>query len=261
MMDQISVALHYEEHGKGLPVVLIHGYPLDHTIWKPVVNLLKTHARLIVPDLRGFGASPSPDGDWTIRNMADDILQLLDQLEIERAVLVGHSMGGYIALNFAHAYPARTAGLGLISTQAASDSPEKRQNRYKQIEEVKRRGIKSVSEAIPGKLTPRAPLAEALKLLMSKVNPATISQALKAMAERSDASEWLTNMDIPAVVIHGTADSLLPLENAQTMAQILPRGWLVEVPEAGHMPMLEAPEMVANALCQLIEACGGNQCE
>jgi len=260
-MDLIAVELHYEEHGQGLPVILIHGYPLDHTIWKPVVNQLKDHARLIVPDLRGYGASPSPDGDWSIRQMADELHSLINHLGIDRAILVGHSMGGYVALAFAHAYPSHVAGLGLIATQAAADSPEKRQSRYIQIEEVKRRGIKAIVEPMASRLTPRASLAEALKLLMAKTNTNTIVRSLKAMAERSDATGWLASMDIPAVVVSGTVDGIIHIEAAKTMAQLLPRGWLVEIPEAGHMPMLEAPDTVANALCQLIEACGGKKCE
>lgn len=259
-MDQTSVALHYEEHGQGLPVILIHGYPLDHTIWKPVVTQLKGQGRLVVPDLRGYGASPSPEGEWSIRELADDLHDLIKHLGVERAILVGHSMGGYVALAFAHAYPGHTAGLGLIATQAAADTPEKRQSRYIQIEEVKRRGVKAIAEAMAPKITPRPALAEALKLLMAKTSLATVVHSLKAMAERPDATEWLTTMDIPAVVIAGTADVLIPIERAQTMAQMLPRGWLVEVPEAGHMPMLESPEVVSKALCQLIEACGGKKC-
>lgn len=260
-MDQITTALHYEEYGQGFPIILIHGFPLDHTIWKPVVNHLKDQVRLIVPDLRGYGASPSLEGDWSIRQMADDIHELVENLGLKKVTLVGHSMGGYVALAFAHAYPGHTAGLGLISTQAAADSPEKRQGRYIQIEEVKRRGIKAITESMPSKLTPRPALAEALKLLISKTNPATICSSLKAMAERSDALPWLPDMDIPAVVIVGGADPIIPLERAQTLAQLMPRAWLVVAPDAGHVSMLEAPEIVVNALCQLVEACGGRKCE
>lgn len=255
-MEYTTVELHFEEHGQGVPVILIHGYPLDHTIWKPVVNQLKPFARLIVPDLRGYGASPDSDGEWSIREMADDIHDMMHHLDVKRAVLVGHSMGGYIALAFAHAYPAHTAGLGLVATQAAADTPEKRQARYIQIEEVKRRGVKHVVEHMAPKITPRPALAEALKLLMVKTRLSTVVNSLKAMAERPDATEWLNLMDIPAVVIAGKADTFIPLERAQTMAQILPRGWMVEIPDAGHMPMLETPELVADALRQLIEACG-----
>ena len=247
--------LFFEEHGQGLPVVLLHGYPLDHTIWKPVVNGLKEQARLIVPDLRGHGASFVPEGDWSIRDMAEDVRLLLDRLEVERAVIVGHSMGGYVALSFAHAYPQRLAGLGLVASQAAADTTERRQARYIQIEEARRRGVRAVTDAMATKLTARPALAEALKLLMAKMSLQGLMSSLKAMAERPDATPWLGDLDVPAVVIAGLADSIIPIERGQTMAQLLPRGWLVQIENAGHMQMLEASEEVCEALRQLLDAC------
>lgn len=255
-MEANGLELFFEDHGQGRPVVLLHGYPLDHTIWKPVVNGLKDHARLIVPDLRGHGDSPVPEeGEWSIREMAEDVRALLDRLKIERAVVVGHSMGGYVALSFAHAYPQRVAGLALVTSQAAADTTEKRQARYIQIEEARRRGVRAVTDGLAAKLTARPALAEALKLLMGKMPLVGLMGTLKAMAERPDATPWLAEMDVPAVVIAGLADSIIPLERSQTMAQLLPRSWLVEVAEAGHMPMLEAADEVCAALRQLMEAC------
>jgi pimeloyl-ACP methyl ester carboxylesterase len=250
--------LFFEQYGQGLPVVLLHGYPLDHTIWKPVVNGLKEHARVIVPDLRGHGASFVPEGDWSIRDMAEDVRLLLDRLEIGRAVVVGHSMGGYVTLSFAHAYPQRVAGLGLLASQAAADTTERRQARYIQIEEARRRGVRAVTDGMATKLTGRPALAEALKLLMAKMSLQGLMGALKSMAERPDATPWLGDMDVPAVVIAGLADSIIPLERSQTMAQLLPRGWLVQLSDAGHMPMLEASDLVCDALRQLLEACSTN---
>ena len=255
-MEANALELFFEDHGQGRPVVLLHGYPLDHTIWKPVVNGLKDHARLIVPDLRGHGDSPVPEeGEWSIREMAEDVRALLDRLKIERAVVVGHSMGGYVALSFAHAYPQRVAGLALVTSQAAADTTEKRQARYIQIEEARRRGVRAVTDAMATKLTARPALAEALKLLMAKMSLQGLMASLKAMAERPDATPWLGDLDVPAVVIAGLTDSIIPIERGQTMAQLLPRGWLVQIENAGHMPMLEASEEVREALRQLLDAC------
>jgi 3-oxoadipate enol-lactonase len=99
-MDNKTVQLYFKETGEGAPMVLVHGFPLDHTIWDPVVPLLEPHARLILPDLRGHGRSPAPGGVYDMRTMADDLLSLIDALQIERVTLIGHSMGGYVSLAF-----------------------------------------------------------------------------------------------------------------------------------------------------------------
>src|SRR5512133_3839444 len=154
-MEINPVDLYYEEHGQGTPVIFLHGFPFDHTIWKPIVPLLKNEARLILPDLRGFGKSPVPDGVYTMRLQAEDIKQLMDKLAIEQAVLVGHSMGGYVALSFAQAYPSRLLGLGLVATQASADNPERRQSRYKAAEAVAHKGAKVVASNMVSTLTPK----------------------------------------------------------------------------------------------------------
>ena len=124
-MEFQPVDLFYNEQGQGTPVILLHGFPFNHTIWQPVMPLLAEHARLIMPDLRGFGQSPVTDGVYSMRLMAEDVVALMDKLGLEKAVLVGHSMGGYISLAFAQAYPNRLLGLGLVATQDSSDLPEK----------------------------------------------------------------------------------------------------------------------------------------
>jgi 3-oxoadipate enol-lactonase len=255
-MEYQSVALAFEEYGQGPPVVFLHGYPLDHTIWQPLVPHLQNIARLILPDLRGFGKSPVPAGTYTMREMAEDVVGLLDQLEIEKAVLVGHSMGGYVSLAFAHAYPGRLAGLGLVATQAGADTPERRQSRLKTASAVKRRGVKPVVNSMLPKLTQKTELTQPLSDLMMQAQPAGVIGSLRGMAERPDMVGNLSNIAVPAVVLAGGADQILSLENMKTMAQMLPKGWLVEIPDGGHMLMMESPDQVAEALGQLIQMVG-----
>jgi len=251
-MEYQSVDLVYEEHGRGTPVVLLHGFPFDRSIWQPIVPRLEKRARLILPDLRGHGQSPAPDGVYTMREMAEDVVRLFDRLEIERAVLVGHSMGGYVSMAFAHAYPSRLAGLGLVATQAGADSSERRQARLKLASSVKRRGLKPVVTGMIEKLTPQADLTQPLFDLMMRANPVGVLGALRGMAERPDMVGVLSDICVPAVVIAGGNDQILHIEAMKTMAQLLPKGWLVEIPEGGHMLMMEAPDKVAEALDQLI---------
>lgn len=252
-MEAPVMELYYEELGQGTPVVFLHGFPFDHEIWQSVVPLVAKEARVILPDLRGHGRSPVPDGVYTMRQMAEDVVQLLDRLEIEKAVLVGHSMGGYVSLAFAHAYPGRLLGLGLVATQSAADNPEKRQSRLKLASSIKRRGMKPVVSDMLPKLTSRQDLLPPLMEVMLRTSPVGAAGALKGMAERPDMTGLLAEIQAPALVLTGLDDQLLPLENVKMMAQMLPKGWLVEVPETGHMLMMEAPEKVAEALCQLVQ--------
>ena len=254
-----TIQLYVEEAGKGTPVVLIHGFPLDHTIWQPLVPLLQDRARLIMPDLRGFGRSPGPEGVYTMRQMADDVLALLDQMEIGHAIIVGHSMGGYVTLAFAHAYPQRVSGLGFVSTHAAADTPENHANRLKNARKVARSGTGFLTKDMSQKITASPELVEPVREIMEKVPGQTVIAALKGMAERPDSTLLLASMRAPAVVIHGTEDTFVSLERAQDMAQLLPRAWLVQVPNAGHLPMMSAPDVVAGALSELIQASAGYQ--
>lgn len=252
-MNLIPVQLYYEEFGKGFPVVFLHGFPFDHTIWEPLVPLMTDKARLILPDLRGHGRSPVPDGIYSMRLLAEDVLNLMNTLKIDTAILVGHSMGGYASLAFAQAYPHRLAGLGLVCTQAGADVPERRQARYQMAEEVRRKGVKVVAENMAPKVTKNPDQVKPLLKLILQNKPKGIIASLKGMAERPDALEWLSTISIPSVVLAGGADGLVPLERAQTVAQLLGKAWFVELPGVGHMPMMEAPQATADALNQLIQ--------
>jgi 3-oxoadipate enol-lactonase len=252
-MEMHPVELYYDEHGQGFPVVFLHGFPFDHTIWEPLVPDLSADARLILPDLRGFGRSPVTEGVYGMRLLAEDIVRLLDRMNIEKCVVVGHSMGGYVSLAFANAYPGRLAGLGLIATQAAADTPERRQARYKTADAVAHRGARVVASDMVSNLTPKTELQDAIRGLILRAQPDGIVGSLKGMAERVDMTGLLNTISVPAVVIAGTADQLLPMERMHTLAQMLPKGWLVEVQGGGHMLMMEEPQHVAGALRQLIQ--------
>lgn len=258
-MDLKPVDLFYEEIGQGMPVLLVHGYPLDHTIWISVAEGLKDEARFIMPDLRGFGESPETNDVYTMRLLAEDLRALIDRLGLERVILVGHSMGGYAALAFAHAYPSYLSGLGLVATQADADSPERRQARLVTAREVKRRGVAYVARGMQEKLTHDAVIQKQLYEIMLKNRTASVINSLKGMAERPDANPWLAAIKVPAVVLAGAQDQLIQMQRSRTMAQMLSKGWLVEIPDAGHMPMLESPDMVIESLKQLICHVGGCQ--
>ncbi len=258
-MNDQTIQLSVEEAGQGTPVVLLHGFPLDHTIWQPLIPLLQERARLIMPDLRGFGGTPAPEGVYTMREMADDVLAMLDRMEIEQAIIAGHSMGGYIALAFAQAYPQRVLGLGFVATHAAADTPENYANRMNNARKVAHKGVDFLAKEMSQKITARPDLVEPIRQIMAKAPRQGVIGALKGMAERPDSTGLLSSIRAPSVVIHGAEDKFVTLEKAQDMAQLLPRAWLVQVPHAGHMPMMEAPEVVVGALSELIQASAGYQ--
>jgi pimeloyl-ACP methyl ester carboxylesterase len=253
-MEKINVnaiQLAYTRRGKGTPLVLVHGFPLDHHLWDEVVPLLEDRFDLIVPDLRGFGESSTVDSFYTMEDYASDLAGLLDYLGIQRAAIAGHSMGGYVALAFVRLFPERVRGLGLVASQVLEDSEERKQGRYKSAAEVAEHGIGSVVEAMAPKFTPDKRLQAFARESMERQPPAAYIGALKAMAERVDSTSLLSSFQFPVVLIHGNADSLIPIERAREVKATLPQAHLVEISGAGHMPMLEAKEKTAEALKHL----------
>ena len=243
-----GLELAYDRHGKGVPLVLLHGYPLDHSIWEPLVDLLENDFDLILPDLRGFGESQAAGTDFPMSDYAADVAALLDRLGIGKAVVAGHSMGGYVALAFMRAYPGRVLGLGLVSSQLLADTPENKAGRYKQAEAVLAGGVKEVAESMSVKLTAGPDLQMWLKALILRQPPEGMAGALRAMAERPDSSSLLAGFELPLILVHGLADALIPIERARAVKAAVPGAHLTEIPDAGHMPMMEAPRKTAEAL-------------
>jgi len=243
-----NVSLAYEKFGSGAPLMLIHGFPFDHTIWNDVTALLKDKFTLILPDLRGFGQSTTVESPYTMSDMADDLAGLLDHLGIEKIALAGHSMGGYVALAFAKKYPRRVNGLALVASQTAADSSEVKDRRYQTAAEVAQKGVGIVAEGMTSKLSADMRVQAFVRPLMEFQTPAAVIGALKAMAEREDTLSYLSSASFPVVLIHGNADILIPGDRAREVKSTLPSAHLVELHGAGHMPMMELPTETADGL-------------
>lgn len=253
-MEKLSVndiQLAYERRGKGTPLVLLHGFPLDHHLWDEVVPLLEDTFDLIIPDLRGFGESSMGDSPDDLDTYASDIAGLLDYLGIQQAAIAGHSMGGYIALAFVRLYPERVRGLGLVASQVLADTPERREGRYKSAADVAENGIGSVVDTMTTKFTPDERLQAYARQSMERQPPAAYTAALRAMAERRDSTPLLSTFNFPVVIVHGDADALVPIDRAREVKEALPQAHLVEIRGAGHMPMMEDREKTAQALKHL----------
>jgi pimeloyl-ACP methyl ester carboxylesterase len=251
-IDGINIA--FERRGSGPALVLIHGYPLDHTIWDETAPLLEADFDLIIPDLRGFGQSDVMEADDSMIGFASDMAGLLTHLKIRTAALAGHSMGGYVALAFAREYPDRVAGLGLVSSQVLADPPDRKQARYATAEKVLQHGMAEVVESMTPKLSADPRLQEYARELISKQRPLGVYSALTAMAERLDCSDLLPTFTYPVVLIHGEADALIPPERAREVKAAIPHAHLVELAGVGHLPMLEDPQATAQALRNLLPA-------
>lgn len=250
-MEKVKIAginIAYVRRGKGSPLVLIHGYPLDHTIWDEAAPLLEEDFDLIIPDLRGFGQSDLTEADDSIVDYASDIADLLTHLKIKKAFLAGHSMGGYVALAFAREYPERVSGLALISSQVLADSPERKEGRYETAKQVIGHGAHVVAEAMTTKLSSNARVREFARNLILRQRPLGICAALTAMAERPDSTDLLQTFKFPVVIVHGDADALIPVERAREVKAALPQAHLVELLGLGHLPMMENPQEAAEAL-------------
>lgn len=247
-----TVTLHYSEEGQGVPVVLLHGYPLSSAIWHEQQKL-SSHYHVITPDLRGHGQSPVPTGVYEMELEARDVLALLDSLSIDKAVIMGHSMGGYVALATWKIAPERFLGLGLINTQAGADSEEARQNRYKTADRVSEEGSKVVAEAmLPKMFAPTLPgddsLIEQVRTLILATKPDGIIGTLKGMAVRPDSTATLPNITVPVLILTGDKDQLIPPQRSEAMAGAIPTATLATVENAGHLPMLEQPQATTMAI-------------
>jgi pimeloyl-ACP methyl ester carboxylesterase len=243
-----GIELAYERSGKGPPLVLLHGFPLDHETWNKVAGLLEDTFDLILPDLRGFGESTMTEASFTMDDYASDIAGLLDHLGIAKTAIAGHSMGGYVALAFARRHPERVSALGLVSSQVLADPPDRKEGRYKTAEDVAKNGIHGVVEAMTPKFTSDADLQSIARETMERQKPAAFIGALKAMAERGDSTPLLPSVHYPVVLIHGDTDALISIDRAREVKAAVPGAQLVELTGVGHLPMLEATGKTAEAL-------------
>lgn len=248
-IDIGGTVLNVEEQGAGQPLLLVHGFPLDHTMWREQIDGLAHAARVIAPDLRGFGHSTGAKGEvLTMDRLADDLAGLLDAMQIrESVVFCGLSMGGYVGWRFAARYRNRLSRLIQCDTRAVADSPEAAQTRRETADRVLREGSAVVASAMKEKLFHPATLEEnpdivaAVESVMLATSPQTIAAAQRGMAERPDSTELLPQLDLPTLVVCGEKDAISPAEEMRRIAEALPQGRFVQVPRAGHLAPLESP--------------------
>lgn len=242
-------------------LLCIHGFPLDQTLWDPQVTGLADVAQVLAPDLRGFGDDQRPVPEvMTMEAYAADLKALVDDRGVERVVLCGLSMGGYVAMAFLDQWPERVAGLVLCNTRANADTPEGRAARQATAQNAFEKGVEVIARAMaPTLLSERSKrtrpeLMAYMEAMIARQRPEAVAAAALGMSERPDRHDVLRNCTVPALVITGSEDALMPLPTSQAMADALPHGQLVVIPHAGHLTNLEATESFNGTVRQFLRS-------
>jgi pimeloyl-ACP methyl ester carboxylesterase len=254
-----GIQLAYDEAGQGPAVLLIHGFPLGRQMWQPQVQALAGAGfRAVAPDLRGFGESEPGTEVGATDLMADDLIALLDHLGIEKAVVGGMSMGGYVMLNLLARYPERFSAACFIVTRADADDETARGKRGHLISEIQA----GRPEVVPNAFTPlifadrtvadRPELVDEVRGWMTATSPAGFVVGLEAIRDRGDSSALLPQLKIPVLVLGAKEDKAIPPEISQDMAEQIPGAKLCMVAGAGHMVNIEQPDAFNAALLDFL---------
>jgi pimeloyl-ACP methyl ester carboxylesterase len=256
-----GLELAYDETGRGAALLLVHGWPHDHTLWAGQSSGLATRARVVAPDLRGFGGS-SVVGPYSIDQYADDLAAFLDVLGVERAVVCGLSMGGYIALAMLRRHPARVRALILADTRATADTAEGREKRARMIAFAEKNGVAALAEQqlaaqVGGTtLETRPELGESLKRMMASAPLEGVLGAQRAMSARPDSTVLLQQITIPTLVVGGAEDSITPPEELRALAAAIPGSCFELLASAGHVAPYERPAAFNHLVSDFLRTLG-----
>ena len=259
-----GIQIAYTDEGTGLPLLFIHGFPLNRGAWSHQVEAFKSRYRVIVPDLRGFGESGSSKGPVSMDRFAEDIWALAQHLGLGPTILAGHSMGGYVALAIARTYPAMLRGLALVGTKAGMDSAEAASARRLTAEKVQREGASVVVDAMAPKMlsasNTESRKVASVRACMAPANSEGIIGALLGMAVRPDAHDVLDKIRVPTLVIAGSDDSVIPPLESAALAKAIPDAQLRIIPGAGHLVALDQSDAFNEAMQEwLAWGCEGMQ--
>lgn len=251
--------LNVRQQGQGPPLLLVHGFPFDHTVWNAQVSEFSRDHQVIAPDLRGFGASGLGSEPVSMSSLADDLAVLLVELQVtEPIVFCGLSMGGYIAWQFWDRHPDRLDKLVLCDTRAAADSAQAAAGRRETATRVLDEGTGALIEGMLPKLFAETTFETSPKLVaeirrvMESTNPRTIAAALVAMAQRPNMEPRLAEFAVPTLVLCGQHDAITPVEEMRQVAAAMPAARFEEIAAAGHLAPAEQPAAVNRAIGEFL---------
>ena len=250
-----SSELRVLDTGDGPPLLFVHGFPLDHSMWSGQLDDFARDYRVLAPDLPGFGqSSPILAPEYTMEMFADDLAAMLDRLAIDDSVIFcGLSMGGYVAWQFWHRHRERLRALIVCDSRAAADSPEVARGRSYMAERVLEQGSTSVADEMLTKLFASETVAAKPKFVghtldvMKSTRRETIASAQRGMAIRPDMTSHLDQIQVPSLLLAGEQDVISTPREMDSLAKRMPIGEFATIPNAGHLAPLERPD-VANGL-------------
>lgn len=247
----------YSDRGQGEPILFVHGFPLNKSMWKAQLASLSRHYRCIAPDLRGHGSSQDVPGTYTVDILAEDLKGLLNRLGIRRVTLVGFSMGGYVAFAFYRKYPGSVRSLVLADTRPQPDSPEAKQGRETTAQTVLREGGAGTAKTLTGRML--APASQQKSALVQSVQAIMTSTPvngwvgdLRGLAARPDSMDTLAKITCPTLILVGDQDTVTPPADSKLMADRIKGAKLVTIPGAGHLSPLEQPRAFNKALREFL---------
>jgi pimeloyl-ACP methyl ester carboxylesterase len=244
LLNDIEVG--YDDGGTGVPVLFVHGFPHDRTLWTPQLQGLTAQARCLAVDLRGFGETTAAP-PYSMDQYADDLIGFLNVLHVDRAVIAGLSMGGYVAFALWRRYPSRVRGLVLANTRAGADSDEARARRRRLQETARQHGSVAVADAmLPGMLgkttrSKRPEITNAVHRMLSSAPVDGVVGALQALMDRPDSTPTLSTIDVPTLIVAGDEDALIPMADARSMNAGIRGSTLEVIAGAGHLSNVERP--------------------
>jgi pimeloyl-ACP methyl ester carboxylesterase len=238
----------YSDSGEGLPVVFLHGFCETSDIWAGIQSHLVKNFRVITIDLPGFGGSPLLDYTFSLEGVAKEIKNFLDSIKLNKYVLIGHSLGGYITLAFAELFEDKLLGLGLFHSSVFEDNSEKKENRTKLMEFIKSNGVKTFLKTfIPSlfykeNVNALKDIIYDLKKSAEQTQPESIIQYARAMRDRNNSEEMLKKFSKPVMFIIGDEDASVPLNKSLQQVKLPRNSHFLRLAETGHMGMFEKPD-------------------
>lgn len=256
--------LSYDDVGVGsIPIIFLHGFPFNKTMWQLQLDYLKSSYRLIACDIRGFGKSKDEESPLSINLFSDDLIEFMDKLKVDKAIICGLSMGGFIALNAIKRFPNRFVALILCDTQCIADTPEVKEKRFKTIDEIAFNGVTNFNEGFiknvfhKDSLNNKKELVEKLSKDVFSNSEHIITFGLKALAERSETCSVLNKITIPTLIICGKDDVVTPLAQSEFMNEVIKGSILKVIDNAGHVSNLEKPDEFNKYLLEFLTTLTG----
>lgn len=255
-----DISIVYNDWGNSnVPLIFIHGFPFNKSTWDKQLEYLQQFTRVIAYDVRGFGQSSNNTDECSITMFADDLIDFMDALQIDRAIVCGLSMGGYIILNAISRYKHRFAGIILCDTQCIADTNAVREKRYATIEQIKQEGTENYALAfVKNMFTNQSveqhkPFVAEIKNSITANKSSSIISGLKALANRAATCSELGDIDIPTLIICGKEDMVTPIAQSIFLQENIPNAKLVLIDNAAHLSNIEQPEIFNNTLLDFIQ--------